>query len=169
MPTDTKSVDFVTSRVFDAPRDLVWQSFTEPERMQEWWGPKGSMIVASKMDFRVGGTYLGAMRAPDGQVMWGKFIYREIVAPERLVWVHSFSDEAGGVTRHPMSPTWPLKLLTTVTLEEAPGGKTKLTLRWSPLEATEAERKTFDAAHDGMRGGWAGTFERLDAYLAGAK
>jgi uncharacterized protein YndB with AHSA1/START domain len=169
MPADTKSVDFVMSRVFDAPRDLVWQSFTEPERMQEWWGPKGSVIVASKMDFRVGGTYLGAMRAPDGQVMWGKFIYREIVAPERLVWVHSFSDEAGGDTRHPMSPTWPLKLLTTVTLEEAPGGKTKLTLRWSPLEATEAERKTFDAAHDGMRGGWGGTFERLDAYLAGAK
>jgi uncharacterized protein YndB with AHSA1/START domain len=169
MPAETKSVDFVTSRVFDAPRDLVWQCFAEPERMQEWWGPKGSMIVASKMDFRVGGTYLGAMRAPDGQVMWAKFIYREIVAPERLVWVHSFSDEAGGVTRHPMSPTWPLKLLTTVTLEENPGGKTKLTLRWSPLEATEDERKTFDAAHDSMRGGWGGTFERLDAYLAGAK
>ena len=169
MPAETKSVDFVTSRVFDAPRDLVWKCFTEPERMQEWWGPKGSTIVASKMDFRVGGTYLGAMRAPDGQVMWGKFIYRKIVAPELLVWVHSFSDEAGSVTRHPMSPTWPLKLLTTVTLEEAPGGKTKLTLRWSPLEATEDERKTFDAAHDSMRGGWGGTFERLDAYLAGAK
>jgi uncharacterized protein YndB with AHSA1/START domain len=109
------------------------------------------------------------MRAPDGQVMWAKFIYREIVAPELLVWVHSFSDEAGGVTRHPMSPTWPLKLLTTVTLEENPGGKTKLTLRRSPLEATEAERKTFDGAHDSMRGGWGGTFERLNAYLAGAK
>lgn len=169
MLAETKSVDFVTSRLFDAPHDLVWKCFTEPERMKEWWGPKGSIIVAAKMNFRVGGTYLGAMRAPDGQVMWGKFIYREIVAPERLVWVHSFSDEAGRVTRHPMSPTWPLKLLTTVTLEEAPGGKTKLTLRWSPLEATEDERKTFDAAHDSMRGGWGGTFERLDAYLAGAK
>jgi uncharacterized protein YndB with AHSA1/START domain len=169
MPVETKSVDFVTSRVFDAPRELVWRCFTEPQRMKEWWGPKGSTIVASKMDFRIGGTYLGAMRAPDGQVMWAKFIYREIVAPELLVWVHSFSDEAGGVTRHPMSPTWPLKLLTTVTLEENPGGKTKLTLRWSPLEATEAERKTFDGAHDSMRGGWGGTFERLNAYLAGAK
>ncbi len=101
--------------------------------------------------------------------MWAKFVYREIVAPERLVWVHSFSDEAGGLTRHPLSPTWPLELLTTVTFEDAPGGKTKVTLRWSPLDATAEEQKTFDAAHDGMRGGWGGTFERLTAYLAGAK
>jgi uncharacterized protein YndB with AHSA1/START domain len=101
--------------------------------------------------------------------MWAKFAYREVVAPERLVWVHSFSDEAGGLTRHPLSPTWPLQLLTTVTLEDAPGGKTKLTLRWSPLNATAEEQQTFDAAHDSMRGGWAGSFERLEAYLAGAR
>ena len=86
--------------------------------MKEWWGPKGSVIVASKMDLRVGGTYLGAMRAGNGPVMWAKFVYREIAEPERLVWVHSFSDEAGGLTRHPMSPTWPLEMLTTVTFEE---------------------------------------------------
>jgi uncharacterized protein YndB with AHSA1/START domain len=98
-----------------------------------------------------------------------KFVYREIVAPERLVWVHSFSDEAGGLTRHPLSATWPLELLTTVTLEEAPGGKTKLTLRWSPHNATAEEIKTFDAARDGMTQGWSGSFERLAAYLANAK
>jgi len=169
MTADTKGADFVISRVFDAPREVVWECFTKPERMKEWWGPKGSVIVASKMDLRVGGTYHGAMRDPGGRVMWAKFVYREIVAPERLVWVHSFSDEAGGLTRHPMSPSWPLKLLTTVTLAQAPENKTALTLRWSPLEATEEERKTFDAAHDGMRGGWGGSFDQLDAYLAKAK
>ena len=68
-----------------------------------------------------------------------------------------------------MSPTWPLKLLTTVTLAQAPENKTALTLRWSPLEATEEERKTFDAAHDGVRAGWGGSFDQLDAYLAKAK
>ena len=169
MTADTKGADFVISRVFDAPREVVWECFTKPERMKQWWGPKGSVIVASKMDLRVGGTYHGAMRDPGGRVMWAKFVYREIVAPELLVWVHSFSDEAGGLTRHPMSPTWPLKLLTTVTLAQAPENKTALTLRWSPLEATEEERKTFDAAHDGMRGGWGGSFDQLDAYLASAK
>jgi uncharacterized protein YndB with AHSA1/START domain len=161
--------EFTVTRLFDAPRGLIWKCFTEPEHMKEWWGPKGSTIVASKMDLRIGGTYLGAMRDPDGRVMWPKFVYREIVAPERLVWEHSFSDEAGGLTRHPLSPTWPLKLLTTVTFEDAPDGKTKLILRWSPLDANEEERNTFAAGHDGMRGGWAGTFDQLAAYLGRAK
>lgn len=165
MHAESETADFVISRSFDAPRGIVWQCFTEPERMKEWWGPKGSTIVASKMDFRVDGTYLGAMRAPDGRVMWAKFVYREISSPERLVWVHSFSDENGGLTRHPLSPTWPLEMLTTVTFEEAPGNKTKLQLRWSPLNATAEEQATFAAAHDGMQGGWGGTFERLDGYL----
>jgi len=169
MLAQTKTADFIIERVFDAPRDLVWKCFVEPERMKEWFGPKGSVIVASKMNFRVGGIYHAAMRGPDGRVMWAKFVYREILAPERLVWVHSFSDEAGGLTRHPLSPTWPLELLTTVTLEDSAGGKTKVTLRWSPHNATAEEIKTFDAARDGMTQGWSGSFERLAAYLANAK
>ena len=68
-----------------------------------------------------------------------------------------------------LQPRWMRKsLLTTITFEEAPGDKTRLTLRWSPINATEEERKTFDAAHDGMQGGWTGSFDQLDAYLAGA-
>ena len=169
MPLETDSRDFSISRSFEAPRTLVWKCFTEPERMKQWWGPKGCTIIVSKMDLRVGGTYHGAMRDRDGRVMWAKFVYREITPPRRLVWEHSFSDEAGGLTRHPLSPTWPLKLLTTVTFEATPGGKCKLTLTWSPLDATAAEQATFDAAHDGMRMGWGGSFERLDDYLAAAQ
>ena len=165
---ETKTKDFVITRMFDAPRTLVWKCFTEPERMKEWWGPKGSTIVASNMDLRVGGSYHGAMRDPQGNVMWAKFVYRETVPPELLVWEHSFSDEAGGLTRHPLSPTWPLKLLTRVTLEETTGGKTRLTLRWSPLDASEEEQATFAAAHPSMQGGWTGTFDQLDDYLARA-
>jgi uncharacterized protein YndB with AHSA1/START domain len=161
--------EFSITRMFDAPRELVWQCFTDPAHMKEWWGPKGSTIVASTMDLRIGGTYHGAMRDPEGRVMWAKFVYREIVAPERLVWEHSFSDEAGGLTRHPLSPSWPLKLLTVVTFEETLEGKTKLTLRWSPLNADAEERKTFDVAHDSMRGGWAGSFDQLAAYLPRAR
>jgi uncharacterized protein YndB with AHSA1/START domain len=169
MLAEAKSADFVISRVLDAPRDLVWQCFTDSEHMKEWWGPKGCTIVASKMDFRVGGTYLAAMCDPSGNVMWGKFVYREITRPQRLVWAHSFSNEAGGTTRHPLSLTWPLELLTTVTFEAQSDGKTKVTLVWSPLNATAEEQQTFDAAHDSMRGGWGGTFERLEAHLAGTR
>src|SRR5215468_5414462 len=141
MLSQTKTGDFVIARVFDAAPELLWKCFTESERMKEWFGPKGSVVVAAKMDLRVGGTYHGAMRGPDGKVMWAKFVYREVAPPRRLVWEHSFSD--------------------------APGGKTSLTLTWSPLDATPQEQSTFDAAHEGMRGGWGGSFERLDAYLAG--
>jgi len=169
MSENAKSNDFVISRVFAAPRELLWRCFTEPEHMRQWWGPRGSTVVASKMDLRVGGIYHGAMRDPSGRVMWPKFVYREIVPPERLVWVHSFSDENGALTRHPLSPTWPLELLTTVTFEENPDGKTKLTLRWSPLNATAEEQKTFDGSHDGMAQGWNGSFERLAAYLPTTK
>src|SRR5579884_3094641 len=165
MLAQTEAAEFVITRTFDAPRQTLWECFTVPEQMKEWFGPKGSVIIAAAMDFRVGGSYHGAMRDSEGRVMWAKLVYREIIPPQRLAWEHSFSDEAGGLTRHPLSPTWPLKLLTTVTFEDAGAGTTKLTLRWSPLEASEEEQKTFDAAHDSMRGGWGGSFEQLENYL----
>jgi uncharacterized protein YndB with AHSA1/START domain len=126
-------------------------------------------VVASQMDLRPSGTYLYAMQVPDGPVMWGKFIYREIVAPEKLVFINSFSDEKGGVTRHPMAPTWPMEMFSVFTFEEQPGGKTKFTVRWSPHNATEEERKTFEAGHASMMQGWGGTMEQLAAYLAKTK
>lgn len=171
-PTKTETAgqrtDFVISRVFDAPRELVWKCFADPERMKHWWGPKGFKVIASKMDLRPGGTYHYGMKAPNGSEMWGKFVFREIAAPERMVFVNSFSDEAGGTTRHPMHMTWPLEMLSSFTFEELPGGKTKFTVRWSPHNATDEERKTFDAGHDSMRMGWGGTMDKLTAYLARA-
>jgi uncharacterized protein YndB with AHSA1/START domain len=164
-----ESPDFVIARVFDAPRALVWAAFTDPERMKEWWGPKGFKVIASKMDLRPGGTYHYGMQAPDGSAMWGKFVFREVTPPERMVLINSFSDEAGGITRHPMAPTWPLELLSTFTFDEAPGGKTKVTIRWAAYNASDEERKTFDTSHDSMRMGWGGTMEQLAAYLAKAQ
>jgi uncharacterized protein YndB with AHSA1/START domain len=168
MTTQAAGTDFVLSRVFDAPRALVWKCFTDPEHMKQWWGPKGATVLVSKMDLRPGGTYLYGMQFGD-KPMWGKFVYREIVPPEKLVFINSFSDEKGGVTRHPMAPTWPLESLSTFTFEEQPGGKTKFTVRWSPHNATEEERKTFDAGHASMNQGWGGTMEQLGAYLEKAK
>jgi uncharacterized protein YndB with AHSA1/START domain len=69
MATVTKSTEFVISRVLDAPRDLVWKCFTDPEHMRRWWGPKGFTVVASKMDLRVGGTYHYGLQAPNGAPM----------------------------------------------------------------------------------------------------
>ena len=163
------SGEFVLTRVFDAPRDLLWKCFTDPERMKHWWGPKGFKVLQAKMDLRPGGSYHYGMQAPNGSAMWGMFRYREVVPPEKIVFVNSFSDEAGGLTRHPMAPTWPLEMLSTFTFEDEPGGKTKFTIRWSPLNSTEEERNTFDAGFDSMRMGWGGTMEQLEAYLATTK
>lgn len=160
--------EFVITRSFDAPRELVFEAFTEPERMKHWWGPKGFTVIASEMDLRPGGFYHYGMRAPDGSAMWGKMVYREIVRPERIVLVNSFSDEAGNITRHPMSPTWPLEMLSTFLFAER-DGRTTLTIKWSPLNADQTERATFGGAHDGMRQGWGGTLDQLAAYLAEAR
>jgi uncharacterized protein YndB with AHSA1/START domain len=162
-----KASDFVITRVFDAPRDLVWKAFTERERLIRWWGPKGFTMQAAKLDLRPGGVFHYSMRSPDGRDMWGKFVYREIVAPERLVFINSFSDAEGNLTRHPMSPTWPLEVLNTVTLSEH-DRKTTLSLRGIPINATEEERKTFEAGHQSMQQGFKGTLDQLAEYLAKA-
>ncbi len=155
---------FVIWRTFDAPRERLWKAWTERDRLMQWFGPKGFKMPVAKMDFRPGGIFHYCLRSPDGHEMWGKFAYREIVAPERIVLVNSFSDEAGGLTRHPMSATWPLEMLSTFTLAEQQG-RTSVTVRWVPINPTEQERKTFDAAHEGMKQGWTETFDQLVAYL----
>jgi len=159
---------FVISREFAAPRELVWKAWTEAGRLNQWWGPKGFEMLASKLELRPGGVFHYGMRAPNGHEMWGKFVYREIVAPERLALVVSFSDAQCGVTRHPMSATWPLEVLNTMMLAEH-GGKTTMTLHGIPVNATEEERKTFAAGRDSMRQGFKGTLDQLEEYLAQAQ
>jgi uncharacterized protein YndB with AHSA1/START domain len=117
----TEGSDFVISRVLNAPRDLVWKAFTEAERMKQWWGPKGFTVFHSNMDLRPGGTYHYGLKAPDGTPMWGKFVFREIVPPERMVFISSFSDEAGGTTRHPLHMSWPLQIAVDLHLRRVAG------------------------------------------------
>ena len=84
-------------------------------------GPEGRQVIRSEMDLRPGGTYLYGMQTPDGTVMWGKLVYREIAPKDRLVFINSFSDENGGITRHPMAPTWPMEMMSIFTFEDQPG------------------------------------------------
>jgi len=159
------SKEFVISRVFDAPRDKVWKAWTEAERLKQWWGPKGFTVSYCKIDLRPGGVLHYCLRSPDGHDMWGKFVYREIVKPERLVWINSFSDKDGGTTVHPMSPDWPREMLSTATFEEQ-GGKTKVTVQWVPVDSsTQIERKTFEDGRDSMKQGWTGTMDKFADYL----
>lgn len=159
--------DFVITRTFNAPRIKVWQAWTEREQLMQWFGPKGFTMSHATMDLRPGGAFHYGLRSASGQMMWGKWTFREIVAPKKLVLVSSFSDAQGGLTPAPMIDNWPLQTLSTTTFEEH-DGKTTITLRWTPLNATEVQYQTFAKMHDSMRQGWGGTFEQLEAYLGKA-
>jgi uncharacterized protein YndB with AHSA1/START domain len=160
--------EFSISRTFDAPRDLVFKVFTESEHLMHWWGPKGFTWVSGRLDLRPGGTFHYCMRSPDGHEMWGKFVYREIVPPERLVFTNSFSDDQGNTIRAPFNAQWPLEVLNNVTFAEQ-AGRTTLTVRGWPVNATEEERKAYDASHKLLEQGFSGTLDQLADYLAGQK
>jgi len=169
-PTPDNSVDlpFVYTRVFDAPRELVWKAWTDREHLMRWFGPKGFTLPVCSLDLRPGGVFHYCLRSADGKEMWGKWIFQEIVPPEKLVLIASFSDANGGITRHPMSASWPLETLSTTTLVEH-AGQTTLTLSCSALNATAAERQKFNENHDGMRMGWTGTMDQLAEYVTSAE
>ena len=160
--------ELVISHVTDAPRELVYKAWSEADRLKEWWGPKGFGLRVVKLDFRPGGIFHYAMQAPSGQELFGRFMYRDMEAPGRIEFINSFSDAEGGITRAPFSAFWPLEVLNTLTLTEH-DGKTTLTLRGGPINATEAEQKTFEAGFDSMQQGFAATFGQLTDYLARQK
>jgi uncharacterized protein YndB with AHSA1/START domain len=147
--------EIVITRVFDAPRELVWKAWMEPEHFKRWWGPKDYTCPFCEMDLRVGGKYLNCMRSPDGQEYWSTGVYREIIPMERIVFTDCFADENGNVvpaSHYGMSTDFPLEMLVTVILEEQ-DGKTKLTLTHSGLPAGKEG--------EGAQEGWSESFDKL--------
>jgi uncharacterized protein YndB with AHSA1/START domain len=143
------------TRTFDAPREVVWKAWTDPEQMMRWWGPKDFTSPAAKIDLRVGGKYLNCMRSPEGQDFWSTGVYREIVPPERLVFTDSFADENGNVvpaSHYGMGDDFPMEMLVTVTFEED-NGKTKTTLKHEGLPSGEMAEMT--------KAGWNESFDKL--------
>ena len=164
--TIAETTEFTFARTFDAPRALVWKAWTSADALGQWWGPKGSEMRVIAFDLRPGGMFHYAM-AFQGNEMFGRFIYREVSAPDRLVYVSSFSDAAGGITRAPfpqLEGKWPLEILNIMTLTEE-GGRTTVTLRGGPVNATEDERAMFESMTASMQQGFGGAFDKLDEYL----
>lgn len=157
---------FNISRVFDAPRDLMFRVWTERDHLARWFGPKGMEIFHCTNDLRPGGVMHYGMRAPNGSEMWGRWVYREILPPQRMVFVTSFSDPNAGLDRAPFAENWPLEMLSTITFAEE-GAKTRVTVQMAAINATAEERKVFDENHPSMKGGWTGTFEQLEEYVKG--
>jgi uncharacterized protein YndB with AHSA1/START domain len=141
--------ELIVTRVIDAPRQLVFKTWTQPEHIARWWGPQGFTTIHCEMDVRVGGAYRFGMRSPQGTERWKRGVYREIVEPERIVFTFAWENPSDDVPHN--------ELLTTVTFEEE-GSGTRLTLRQAPFASA--------ALSDNHSAGWTSTFERFAAYLA---
>ena len=148
-PADTSDREIVVTRVFDAPRALVFEAWTDPKHLAHWWGPNGFTLTTHQLDFRPGGTWRSVMHGPDGRDYQNEVVYVEIAEPERLVY------------RHVSAPHFQM----TVTFADD-GGKTKITARML-FETAELRDKTIKAV--GAVEGLKQTLGRLGEYVTHMK
>ena len=148
------------TRIFDAPRELVFKAWTDPAHLVHWYAPKACSIQFYKFEFQQGGTFQSCIQVPGGHDCWCKGVYLEIVAPERIVFSMAVTDEKGTLVDPVdvgMDPDWPRETIVAVTFEEYEG-KTKLTLHQTVLESI--------AKRTGAHPSWLEMFDRLAGELA---
>lgn len=157
---------FTLTRTFKAPLAKVWQAFTDPKHLARWWGPAGLGLEVISMNLRPAGIFHYAMVLPNGDKMYGRFLYREIDEQAgRVVFVNSFADADGEVAPMPYFQPFPDEILNTWTLTTQPDGTTLLTIKGGPINASAEEQKAYDDLKPSMEQGFGGTFGQLDAYL----
>lgn len=158
---------FVINRSFDAPIDVMYDMWTNPDHFQKWLPPTGFTMKFLQADIRAGGKTSYSMTAENGGLtMYGRAEYLKLEKPHTLVYTQQFCDEKGNVSRHPHAPTWPETMRTTVQLTEEGPNKTRVTVTWEVVgKATPEEWDTFTKSRGGMTQGWTGSFDKLDDYL----
>ena len=150
----------VITRLFNAPLPRVWRALTDPEQIMKWWGPEHFTSPAARVDFRVGGKYVFAMRDPDGNDYWSTGTYREIAPMTRIVYTDSFADADGNVvspTDYGLSADFPAELVVTITLEDL-GGRTRFTSLTTGMPR--------DAMFEMARSGWTTSLDKLAVVVA---
>src|SRR5713101_8242613 len=149
---DTSDREIVITRVFNAPRELVFEAMANPKQVVQWWGPRGFTTTIHEMDVRPGGVWRHTMHGPDGTDYPNKSVFIEIVKPERIVYSHGGGKKGDPGAR--FHATWTF---------EAQGGKTKLTLRmvFPSAEARDQVVKQYNAIEGGNQ-----TLARLAEHLA---
>jgi uncharacterized protein YndB with AHSA1/START domain len=160
--TANETERMVITRVFDAPRALVWKAWTDPKYVMQWWGPKGFTSPFCEMDFRVGGKFRCCMKTPDGQEFWNGGEYHEIVLHEKIVYSMHFSDSKGnkvepeqyGIEHEAIDDANDM-----VIFEDFGNGQTKLTLIGNePMES---------AKNSGQLEGWIQILDKVAEVVAG--
>lgn len=152
--------EITLTRICNAPRQKVWDAFTQPDQMMRWWGPAHFTAPVCKIDLRVGGKYLSCMQSPDGQKFWSTGTYKEILPLEKLVCTDSFADENGAIvpaSHYGMEGDFPLELDVTFTFEDADEGKTKLTLKHVGIPEGQIKEMTMES--------WGTSLDKLEESL----
>jgi uncharacterized protein YndB with AHSA1/START domain len=160
----SKKRDLVFTRVFDAPVELVWKAWVEPERVKQWWGPERFTCPVAKIDFREGGTSLVCMRAPKefgGQDMYNTWTYQKIVPMKRFVYILHFADKDGNrmdPAKQGLPPEMPKEVRNEVTFKELGHGKTELTVTeydWTVGQMMEMSKMGMEQCLDKMAASFA--------------
>jgi len=157
---------FVINRTFAAPIELVFEMWMSPKHFSQWLAPTGFTMSFIRADIKPGGNTFYFMTDGKNTKMYGRAKYLEIERPHRIVYTQEFCDEKENMSRHPMAPTWPETMLSTITLAEEGPNKTRVTIVWEPQgKITSEELDVFIKEKSGMTQGWTGSFDKLDAYI----
>ena len=156
---------FVVSRLFAASPARVYEAWADPTKMAQWSGPMGSTVEIIRGSQAVGQTTIVHTTSVEGPEMFSLCLWRELTPYSRVTWEQSFCTREAVKCAPPFFDDWPQTLLTEVILE--PRGKgTFLTLTWTPIEFTEAALAMFTSHMESMTGGWGGSFDKLEEWLA---
>lgn len=161
----SKVAPSILTRVYNAPKQLVYDAWTKVEHLQKWMFPqKGFTCDYVTADIRPGGSSLHKMTTPTGHQMWLLTKYDDMTPPDTIVFRQYMSNEAGEILPHPQMPNWPKDMRVTINLEEAEG-KTSLELVWEPVEPTVDEIEAFESTREQHGNGWGAGLEQLTNYL----
>lgn len=162
----TGEEQFFIARAFDAPIERMYALWTEPQLLAQWLPPTGATMRFIRTDIRVGGTSFYEMPHPAGGTLHGLIHYLALEEPNRIVYTQQFCDAQERIVRAPFFEHWPETMLTTVEFAQEAPGRTRVTLRWQPQDASAAEVAEFVKQRGGMTMGWSGSFGKLEALLA---
>lgn len=158
---------FVINRCFDAPRDVVFAMWTDPEHFSQWLPPTGFDMEILRGHIRVGDGLFYRMSNRVDTTMYGRIEYQEIEHPCRLIYTQQFCDEQGHLSRHPHLPVWPATMLSQVEFAAEDENATRVTVTWTPFgEAAPKELQAFRDMRGSMTIGWTGSFDKLEGLLA---
>lgn len=158
---------FVINRSFEVPLETMFEMWSDPKKFSQWLPPTGFTMQFLRADIRPGGGTFFMMQNDSGLKMYGRANYLNIEKPHRLTYTQQFCDENENLARHPMAPTWPATMHTTVELAKEGEERTRVTITWRPHgDVTPEELATFIQGRAGMTQGWTGSFDKLEAYIA---